>query len=200
MKVDEFWLTASNGDDSCCWEWQGCRISYGYGRVRYDGKTRFAHRVAWELTHGQIPDGLCVLHICDNPPCCNPAHLFLGTKADNNADKVSKNRQARGDTHGSRTHPERLACGDANGSRLHPESRQRGDAHYSRLHPERLARGEGHGKAKLTEEQVQAILWRDLYGQSRKDIAADFGISPEQVGNIVRGKHWGHLEGRLSDG
>ncbi len=54
------------------------------------------HRAAWEVTHWPIPDGLFVLHRCDNPPCCDPEHLFLGTDADNTADKVAKGRQARG--------------------------------------------------------------------------------------------------------
>jgi hypothetical protein len=59
-----------------------------------------AHRMAWELTHGPIPPGLFVCHHCDNPPCCNPVHLFLGTNADNVDDKVKKYRQAVGENHG----------------------------------------------------------------------------------------------------
>ncbi len=58
-----------------------------------------AHRAAWEYTRGPVPAGLFVLHRCDNPPCCNPAHLFLGTQADNMADMQAKGRQAKGERH-----------------------------------------------------------------------------------------------------
>jgi len=71
------------------------------------GKHRTAHRVAYELAFGNIQDGMQVLHRCDNPPCVNPAHLFLGTNADNVADKVAKGRQARGDGHGLKVRGER---------------------------------------------------------------------------------------------
>jgi len=68
----------------------------GYGQVGIvDGKLIRAHRLAWELTNGWIPNGLYVCHHCDNPPCCNPAHLFLGTQADNMSDMVKKRRQQR---------------------------------------------------------------------------------------------------------
>ena len=75
-----------------CVEWTGHVDRKGYGRVSIEGRQVFAHRVAWELAHGPIPDGLCVLHHCDNPPCCNPAHLFLGTIRDNNLDMSAKGR------------------------------------------------------------------------------------------------------------
>src|SRR5580704_5089112 len=79
-----------------CWEWAGSRHPRrGYGQVTNDGKTAKAHRVMWRLTYGAIPDGLHVLHRCDNPPCINPAHLFLGTNADNVADRVRKGRSSR---------------------------------------------------------------------------------------------------------
>lgn len=81
---------------SGCLEWQGHRDVWGYGKVRRDGRTQRTHRVAWELANDrEVPDGLQVLHRCDNPPCCDDAHLFLGTNADNVADKVKKGRQAR---------------------------------------------------------------------------------------------------------
>ena len=83
-----------------CLEYAGAHNAFGYGviRARRDDGTHTmvaAHRAAWTVTHGAIPDGMLVLHRCDNPPCCNPDHLFLGTDADNMADKCSKGRQSR---------------------------------------------------------------------------------------------------------
>ena len=75
-----------------CKEWSGSRTSYGYGNVWHNGKTVYVHRLEWERKFGPILEGMCVLHKCDNPPCHNPDHLFLGTKHDNMLDKVSKGR------------------------------------------------------------------------------------------------------------
>lgn len=81
-----------------CWPWAAGRNDKGYGMFRVEGRDRRAHRIAWTLTNGPIPDGLLVLHECDNPPCVNPAHLHLGTDADN-----ARERDERGRTWGSRT-------------------------------------------------------------------------------------------------
>lgn len=75
-----------------CLEWTGCVNTDGYGTIRMRGKAISAHRVAWILTHSEIPQGQQVLHRCDNPACFDPAHLFLGTHADNMADMLAKNR------------------------------------------------------------------------------------------------------------
>jgi len=74
-----------------CWQWNGHRLKKGYGQFYYK-KESLAHRISWILTNGSIPDGLYVLHKCDNPPCVNPDHLFLGTQSQNLADMVAKGR------------------------------------------------------------------------------------------------------------
>lgn len=81
-----------------CWEWTACRNSKGYGRTARTpefGRECLVHRLSWLLHRGAIPAGTLVLHHCDNPSCFNPDHLFLGTNADNVADKVKKGRGAR---------------------------------------------------------------------------------------------------------
>lgn len=96
---EHFWAQVKILGPDDCWEWRGHRSRKGYGQLWFIDQTIAAHRVAWILTHGTIPDGLWVLHKCDNPPCTNINHLFLGTNDDNVADKITKNRQAHGVNH-----------------------------------------------------------------------------------------------------
>jgi hypothetical protein len=81
-----------------CIEWDKSRSPKGYGRVKYKGKMRYAHRVAWIKRYGYVPEGMHVLHRCDNPPCINIEHLFLGTQADNMKDMAGKGRGRNGNT------------------------------------------------------------------------------------------------------
>ncbi len=90
-------ILAPNG----CRVWQGVTGTNGYGQVRIDGVVRLPHRVAWHLASGPIPRGLFVCHRCDNPPCINVDHLFLGTHAENMRDMVSKGRSTRGGRNGN---------------------------------------------------------------------------------------------------
>lgn len=87
-----FWDKVARKGEHECWEWIGNRYVKGYGRFATGGRQYRANRFAYEIAVGQIPDGLWVLHHCDNPPCCNPNHLFLGVHADNMADRHAKGR------------------------------------------------------------------------------------------------------------
>lgn len=86
----KFLSRIEKGED--CWMWTGTKAPTGYGCLTFSKKIRLAHRLSWELYHGQIPGGLFVLHKCDNRICVNPNHLFLGTQRDNMLDMIKKGR------------------------------------------------------------------------------------------------------------
>lgn len=93
---DRFWSWVAQGQTDDCMEWMGQRLPKGYGTLAINSVRTYAHRVAYSLAFGPIPDGFQVCHRCDNPPCCNPTHLFLGTALDNARDRVAKGRSRNG--------------------------------------------------------------------------------------------------------
>ena len=95
-----------SGGDDACWPFTGTRGKNGYGQLRVNGGRIYAHRAALELSTGEkLQPGVCVLHRCDNPPCCNPAHLFPGNQSDNVADMLSKGRNGHGPLMAGAGHP-----------------------------------------------------------------------------------------------
>lgn len=194
---------------SKCWTWTAAFRRDGYGVFGFGGSMKAAHRVSHQLHVGDVPEGMCVLHKCDNKKCVNPDHLTLGTLKDNHRDMRSKGREARGDTHGMRLHPERVARGDNHYSKRNPELCARGSRHGTVTRPERIARGERHGSktcpentprgercwnSKLTEDIVRTIRSRWSLGDiTQTSLAKEFGISFQSVSNIVRRKIWKHV-------
>lgn len=97
---ERFWDKVLIGDG--CWEWVAHKNNDGYGAIRYNRKMVKAHRLAWILTNGDIPEGLCVCHKCDNPACVRPGHLFLGTRKENMRDMAAKGRNYVPDVTGAK--------------------------------------------------------------------------------------------------
>lgn len=91
---ERFLATVDKRGPDECWPWTGTINAYGYGRFAFENRTVTAHRAAFFVEHGRWPEPQCC-HDCDSRPCCNPAHLWEGTNAENTADKVAKGRQAR---------------------------------------------------------------------------------------------------------
>lgn len=107
--MDKLWRKVAVLSPADCWIWLGAKKPAGYGNVRRNKVYTTAHRVAWELVFGAIPFGMHVLHSCDNPSCCNPHHLMLGTVMSNYIDMVKKGRERQiNKSHGETHHSSKL--------------------------------------------------------------------------------------------
>lgn len=112
--IERFWSkVAITANPDKCWEWQAGVNKKGYGKFSARNRSQSplrSNRVVWELTHGKIPDDLWVLHSCDNPSCCNPKHLFLGTASDNTQDMMNKGRNRCGRLRGEQSTVHKLTA------------------------------------------------------------------------------------------
>jgi len=154
-----FWSKVNIVGEDDCWEWQAGSRGLGYGAFKFEKKTIDAHRMVWFLVYGEFPD-LLVCHSCDNPPCCNPKHLFLGTYQDNMDDAVRKNRL------------------------------QTGDLNWSRRLPDKVRRGTKVLLAKLNEEKVLDIRIRLDKGESPSSIARIYNVDAGAIRSIRRKDSW----------
>lgn len=159
-----------------CVIWLGSMGGRRYGSLKVNGRVERAHRVSWTAAKGAIPEGMHVLHRCDVPLCINPDHLFLGTHADNMADKEAK---ARGNH----------ATGLRNGRHTKPHRTSRGDDHYARKNPG-CRRGEKNPRAKLTPQQVLEIR---AWTGSQRAAGRRYGVTKTTIKGILTRRLWGHL-------
>ena len=163
-----FWKFIKVNPKTNCHEWQGTKNKHGYGYFHVDKQRKMirSHRYIWEIYNGPIPNGMFVMHKCDNPCCVNVLHLTLGTPRDNTRDKIIKKR----------------------------ENYCSGKNHYLKKYPHKVRKGERHHQAKLTKEQVIAI--RNSYQPTiitMKQLSEKYSVSIGTISDIVYRKSWKHL-------
>ncbi len=164
MTETKFWERCRTTSAAECWPFQGDRDSGGYGRVKINKRKAAAHRIAWGFANGEIPEGMFVCHHCDNPPCCNPAHLFIGTALDNHNDAIGKGRRPPRSSNRSR------------------KSTGRGKAF-----------GERSGHAKLTEQDVREIRVAVGTGSTYSVLAGRFSVDKTTIRSVITGRTWKHV-------
>lgn len=173
---ERFWAKVdTSGGPTACWLWMAACRETGYGQFSIGDRRASpgrAHRVAWELTRGPIPEGMLVCHRCDTPPCCNPSHLFLGTPADTMRDAAAKGHVHRA--------PRAIRA----------ERARRAAA----AHPERHVRGGAVNHAKLTPADVRAIRAAEPGGYGfLVGLARRSGVSTHTILSVRLGRTWAHV-------
>lgn len=153
-----------------CWEWTAHCIPKGYGHFRIGNKMHRAHRLSYELHVGLVPDGMMVLHQCDNRRCVRPDHLYLGTQEDNTRDMIERNRQATGDRVGTRR---RML--------------------QTKVLPPVTPRKRNSGGRRLTEADVIEARRSFAEGAKLRDLAERYGVAISTLSHAITRRTWRHL-------
>ena len=216
--IARFWAKVAKRGPDDCWEWQASRHpQWEYGQFWLGvavGEVGRAHRFSWEIHNlRQIPSGLVICHHCDNPPCVNPRHLFLGTPADNAADRNAKERQAKGEGSATAKLKESDVVemrGLAAAGASFEELSKKYDVDRSvvsctcrglywqhvggPVSEARVPNGAKIRTAKLTEDDVREIRQRFAAGEKVAVLARDFGIAWSTADCVIKRKTWKHIE------
>lgn len=165
--VDRFFNKVSFGTPNDCWEWVGAQKPSGYGNLRYKNTYYLAHRFAYAIFEGDLPDDKYVCHHCDHPPCVNSSHLFLGTAKENTRDMMKKGRDG---------FQKNCATGKDSGQHTHPEKRM-----Y----------GEKNGNALLDWDTVDEMRQRyENEDLTYDDLAEEYGVSISTISLVIRKERW----------
>ncbi len=208
-----FWSGVLRGAPNECWPWlRATGGRQGHGQLRIGGCLVYAHRVAFELVKGPIPEGCIVRHSCDNPPCCNPAHLLAGTQLDNMRDARERRRVADGERcHFACLAPEdvvEIRAAVASGC-LQSDLADEFGVHKKTIAsavlgrswvraggPRRKAlpqRGERIWSSKLCVGEVLEIRAAVARGISQPKLAKQYGVSQPTINDIAHRRSWRHV-------